>query len=70
MILLNWLFQDELLFQVVATNLASIILRKDDRYIALGWCTLVRGLVDYENTMKEFKLDGNMIVSLCTPLFL
>ncbi|OUZ99900.1 hypothetical protein BVC80_9069g4 [Macleaya cordata] len=53
MILLNWLFQDELLFQAIATNLVKIIMRKDDRYIALGWCTLIRGLVDHGITMSQ-----------------
>ncbi|CAL5362892.1 unnamed protein product [Camellia sinensis] len=46
MLLFNWLFQDEIIFQALATNLAGIIRRKEDRYIALGWCILVRGLVD------------------------
>ncbi|XVF56100.1 hypothetical protein PTKIN_Ptkin06aG0089800 [Pterospermum kingtungense] len=58
MILLNWLFQDELLFQPVAMNLANIFMRKDDRYIAFGWCTLVRGLVEYENTMDQYLVNG------------
>ncbi|RVW16552.1 hypothetical protein CK203_069319 [Vitis vinifera] len=58
MVLLNWLFQDELLFQALARGLADIILRKEDRYIALGWCTLVRGLVEYEITMDQFSNNG------------
>ncbi|XP_059646314.1 uncharacterized protein LOC132292139 isoform X2 [Cornus florida] len=58
MILLNWIFQDEFLFEVLATNLASILLRKDDRYIALGWCTLVRGLVEYEISMDQSITSG------------
>ncbi|XP_021281670.1 uncharacterized protein LOC110414666 isoform X2 [Herrania umbratica] len=58
MILLNWLFQDELLFQAVAMNLANIIVRKDDRYIAFGWCTLVRGLMEYESSMDQYLLNG------------
>uniref|UniRef100_A0A5B6YZ29 Uncharacterized protein n=1 Tax=Davidia involucrata TaxID=16924 RepID=A0A5B6YZ29_DAVIN len=58
LILLNWLFQDELLFQALAANLAGIILRKDDHYIALGWCTLVRGLVEYEINMNQFITNG------------
>ncbi|XP_028059849.1 uncharacterized protein LOC114263496 isoform X5 [Camellia sinensis] len=58
MILFNWLFQDEIIFQALATNLAGIIRRKDDRYIALGWCILVRGLVEYEISMKQFINNG------------
>lgn len=58
MILLNWLFQDELLFQPVAMNLANIIMRKDDRYIAFGWSTLVRGLLEYESTMDQYSVNG------------
>ncbi|KAL1121395.1 hypothetical protein V6Z11_D01G229600 [Gossypium hirsutum] len=57
-ILLNWLFQDEFLFQAVAMNLANIITRKDDRYIAFGWCTLVRGLMEYENVMDQYLFNG------------
>ncbi|TYI44394.1 hypothetical protein ES332_A01G232900v1 [Gossypium tomentosum] len=58
MILLNWLFQDEFLFQAVAMNLANIITRKDDRYIAFGWCTLVRGLMEYEKVMDQYLFNG------------
>ncbi|KAH1123046.1 hypothetical protein J1N35_006206 [Gossypium stocksii] len=58
MILLNWLFQDEFLFQAVAMNLTNIITRKDDRYIAFGWCTLVRGLMEYENVMDQYLFNG------------
>ncbi|KAF8403828.1 hypothetical protein HHK36_011934 [Tetracentron sinense] len=59
LILLNWFFQDELLFQALATNLAEIITRKEDRYIALGWCTLICGLVDYEITMSHCSNSGS-----------
>ncbi|XP_057982158.1 uncharacterized protein LOC131167378 isoform X2 [Malania oleifera] len=58
MVLLNWIFQDELLFQAVATDLANIIRKKDDRYIALGWCTLVRALLDYEITVNQNIKNG------------
>ncbi|TXG70455.1 hypothetical protein EZV62_005390 [Acer yangbiense] len=58
MILLNWLFKDEILFQVMASNLANIILRKDDRYVSLGWCTLVRGLLEYESVMDQQLVNG------------
>ncbi|XP_021893322.1 uncharacterized protein LOC110811211 isoform X2 [Carica papaya] len=56
--LFNWLFQDELLFEAVAVNLADIISRKDDRYIALGWCTLVRDLVEYESHTDQYLING------------
>lgn len=58
LILLNWLFKDKLLFQALATNLAKIIIRKDDRYVTLGWCTLICGLVDYESTMSSYSKTG------------
>lgn len=58
MIILNWLFKDELLFQVLATNLANIIVRKDDRYITLGWCTLVRALLEYDTITDQHLVTG------------
>ncbi|XP_015899000.3 uncharacterized protein LOC107432388 [Ziziphus jujuba] len=58
MLLLNWLFQDEFLFQAIATNLAKIIATKDDRFIALGWCTLVRGLLEFESATNQYPLNG------------
>ncbi|KAL5540486.1 hypothetical protein UlMin_043080 [Ulmus minor] len=58
MILLNWLFQDELLFEAIATNLVKIIASKDERFIALGWCTLVRGLVEYESSDDQNQMNG------------
>lgn len=58
MILVNWLFQDELLFRPLATNLANIIVRKDDRYIALAWCILVRNLLEFETSMTQFSMNG------------
>lgn len=58
MILLNWLFQNEFIFQAIATNLSKIIVTKDDRFIALGWCTLVRGLVEYESASDQFSMNG------------
>ncbi|KAI3891549.1 hypothetical protein MKX03_033096 [Papaver bracteatum] len=53
LILLNWLFEDELLIEAVAADLVTIIKRKDDRYIALGWCTLIRALVEHVITKKQ-----------------
>ena len=58
MILVNWLFQDELLFRPLVTNLANIIVRKDDRYIALTWCILVRNLLEFETSMTQFSMNG------------
>ncbi|GMN54778.1 hypothetical protein TIFTF001_023899 [Ficus carica] len=58
MMLLNWLFQDEFIFQAIATTLAKIIATKDDRFIALGWCILVRGLVEYESASDQFPMNG------------
>ncbi|KAF5193760.1 Arm repeat superfamily protein, partial [Thalictrum thalictroides] len=52
LILLNWLFKDELVFKALGVNLANIVMRKDDHYINLGWCTLIRGLIDSETTMN------------------
>ncbi|KAI3471664.1 hypothetical protein Pfo_028314 [Paulownia fortunei] len=53
LILLNWLFQDEILFQAIVRNLAAIISRRDDRYVALGWCFLGRSLIEYENVVNN-----------------
>ncbi|XP_011075215.1 uncharacterized protein LOC105159735 isoform X2 [Sesamum indicum] len=53
MIILNWLFQDEILFQYIVRNLAGIISRRDDHYVALGWCILGRSLIEYENVMNN-----------------
>lgn len=58
MLIINWLFEDKFVFQGVATNLANIIVRKEDRYIALGWCILVRGLVENESFMEQYSLNG------------
>ncbi|KAL3819820.1 hypothetical protein ACJIZ3_005725 [Penstemon smallii] len=58
MILLNWLFQDELLFQAIVRNLAGIISRRDDRYIALGWCIMGRSLIEYEDADNKLETSG------------
>lgn len=68
MMLLNWLFQDEFIFQAIATNLAKIIATKDDRFIALGWCILVRGLMEYESASDQFPMNGNPCPSLSLSL--
>ncbi|KAG5386310.1 hypothetical protein IGI04_037780 [Brassica rapa subsp. trilocularis] len=71
MILLNWLFQDEVLFQGVSRNLSGIISRKEDRFLALGWCLLIRGLVESEDTgdqgIREKHSMFVEIVSSCVP---
>ncbi|XP_043692010.1 uncharacterized protein LOC122642563 isoform X2 [Telopea speciosissima] len=72
MILLNWLFQDELIFQALASNFGEIIVKKEDHYIALGWCTLMHGLVDYEITMNKFSNSGirerrNILLKILCP---
>ena len=59
MVLLNWLFQDEFLFEAIAKNLAKIIATKDDRFIALGWCVLVRELVECESGSDQYPMNGN-----------
>ncbi|XP_021724096.1 uncharacterized protein LOC110691464 [Chenopodium quinoa] len=58
MILMNWLFQDEALFLPLAKDLVNIISRRKDRYIALGWCKLVRSLLMYDTKMTSFSKNG------------
>lgn len=58
MIILNWLFQEKLLCKALVTSLATMISRKEDRYIALGWCTLVRELLEVEITMTQPTKNG------------
>ncbi|CAL5193475.1 unnamed protein product [Lathyrus oleraceus] len=75
MILLNWLFQDELIFVPVVESLASIITRNHDRYLLFGWCLLLRSLVDYESSVHQSMLGGIRdryvdllkILSTCLP---
>lgn len=64
LILVNWLFQDELRFQSMATKLANIVVRKDDSYIALGWCVLVRNLLQYESSISQYSMNGKTPFSL------
>lgn len=58
MILLNWLFEDEISFQALANDLEAILSRKEDRYISLGWCTLARSLIEFEVTMDKLVTHG------------
>ncbi|KAJ8638025.1 hypothetical protein MRB53_012292 [Persea americana] len=58
LMLLTWLFQDELVFQHLSSALLEIIVRKEDRYIALGWCTLIRGLLDHGLNMGQSSDSG------------
>nr|VDC62886.1 unnamed protein product [Brassica rapa] len=75
MILLNWLFQDEVLFQGVSRNLSGIISRNEDRFLALGWCLLIRSLVESEDTGDQCFWNGIRekhsmfveIISSCVP---
>ncbi|XP_020211045.1 uncharacterized protein LOC109795896 isoform X1 [Cajanus cajan] len=75
MVLLNWLFQDALLFQPVAEALAGVVARKHDRYLLLGWCLLLRNLVEYESSVHQSMLAGIReryrdllrILSTCLP---
>ncbi|GAB4851595.1 hypothetical protein Ancab_030997 [Ancistrocladus abbreviatus] len=57
MALLNWLFQDEVLFEALAKDLADLVKRKEDRYIALGWCILVRDLLEYDKSRNQYLKD-------------
>lgn len=66
MILLNWLFQDELIFVPVVESLASIITRNHDRYLLFGWCLLLRSLVDYESSVHQSMLGGEFAVFTIT----
>lgn len=68
LVLLNWLFLDELTFQTLIKNIADIIVRKDDRYVALGWCILVRSLVEFESVPCELPLNGSTII-LCQNFY-
>ncbi|KAK7378180.1 hypothetical protein VNO80_03617 [Phaseolus coccineus] len=77
MLLLNWLFQDELLFQPVAQALAGVVARKHvhDRYLLLGWCLLLRNLVEFETSPHQSMFGGIRerygdllkILSICLP---
>lgn len=58
--LLTWLFQDDLVFQDLSSALLEIIMRKDDHFIALGWCTLIRGLLDHGLSMDQSSDTGNV----------
>ncbi|KAL4587515.1 hypothetical protein LXL04_000386 [Taraxacum kok-saghyz] len=58
MILLNWLFQDEVLFQALSRSFSDIVVRKDDHYVTLGWCILARRLIEYDVTMSRFSTSG------------
>ncbi|XP_070052827.1 uncharacterized protein [Nicotiana tomentosiformis] len=58
MILLNWLFEDEVNFQALANDLEAILSQKEDHYISLGWCTLARSLIEFEVTMDKLETRG------------
>lgn len=64
MILLNWLFQDEIFLESILRNVSDIISRRDDRYVALGWCILGRSLIEYENVTNDATTNGKFVLSL------
>ncbi|KAL9252043.1 hypothetical protein AKJ16_DCAP05892 [Drosera capensis] len=74
MILLNWLLQDKILFESLARNLANLINFKEDHYIALGWCILVRDLVDYDKSVVQHQMSGirarhhSLLTILCSSV--
>ncbi|GAB2233247.1 hypothetical protein Droror1_Dr00002466 [Drosera rotundifolia] len=74
MILLNWLLQDKSLFESLARNLANLINFKEDHYIALGWCILVRDLVDYDKSVVQHQMSGirmrhhSLLMILCSSV--
>lgn len=67
MILLDWLFQDELLFQYIAGNLVEMVSTKEDRFITLGWCTFVRGILEHERAMNQYPMNGEKIYMFSSP---
>ncbi|XP_004292072.1 PREDICTED: uncharacterized protein LOC101315407 [Fragaria vesca subsp. vesca] len=58
LVVLNWLFQDEVIFRAVATALVRVIWTKDNRFVVLGWCTFVRGVLEYESSVTQFLMNG------------
>ncbi|RZC75320.1 hypothetical protein C5167_050806, partial [Papaver somniferum] len=70
LILLNWLFQDELVFEALAVDLVTIIKRKNDRCIALGWCTLIRAPVEHGITKKQSSDIGGEATEIIEDFFL
>ncbi|KAF7819009.1 armadillo/beta-catenin-like repeat protein [Senna tora] len=75
LILINWFFQDELLFEPVTKGLASIITRKSDHFLLFGWCIFVRAIVECENSSSQAVFSGIRerynalldILSTCLP---
>ncbi|XP_042048334.1 uncharacterized protein LOC121794300 isoform X1 [Salvia splendens] len=58
MILLNWFFQDETSVEAILRNVSDIISRRDDHYVALGWCILARSLIEYENVVSDITTNA------------
>lgn len=69
MILLNWLFQDEIFLESILRNVSDIISRRDDRYVALGWCILGRSLIEYGNVTNDATTNGKFVLSLFSQYF-
>lgn len=65
MILLNWLFQDDVLFQAISRNLSKIISRNEDKFLALGWCLLVRALVESVDNGDQSFWNGQHYTHPC-----
>ena len=70
MILLNWFFQDETSVEAILRNVSDIISRRDDHYVALGWCILARSLIEYENVVSDITTNGNFVIYVCASVFL
>ncbi|KAL1549976.1 hypothetical protein AAHA92_17995 [Salvia divinorum] len=58
MILLNWFFQDDTYVETILRNVSDIISRRDDHYVALGWCILARSLIEYENVISDITTNA------------
>ncbi|XP_051138926.1 uncharacterized protein LOC127256780 isoform X2 [Andrographis paniculata] len=58
LVLLNWLFQDDVLFHGIVEHLLVIISRRDDRYVALGWCILGRNLIEYQDSANNVSVTA------------
>lgn len=63
--LLQWLSQSEEVFMVLADSLEKILLETDDHHIILGWCIVVRELVE-----KEFANVKSFIAGAVTYILI
>ncbi|GLJ22075.1 hypothetical protein SUGI_0413790 [Cryptomeria japonica] len=60
LILLQWLSQSEEVFMVLADSLEKILIETDDHHIILGWCIVVRELVENEFTNVKSFIAGTL----------